>query len=781
MPEGLLDGLRVVDLAGEPAARAGRILGDLGATVVKVEPPDGDALRSQPLVFEAWQAGKASVVLPEDDPELDELLAAADVVIDTPYWPGAWRLDPGRAPQAVWVSVTPFGLEGPRCQWRATDIGVHAASGNLWATGDPDRPPVRCAEPVAYAHTGPEAAVAALTGLASARAQHVDLSMHEAVLISCMGAAGRYRREQHRGRRAGANIGRTREIWPCKDGWVSFGLRGGKARQATLEAITRLVDQAGLATPALTERDWSTYSHTEATNEELRAIEEPLAAYFAGRTTTELYEIANELNLMLAPINSSREILASPQLEARGMFGRLGGVDRFPLSFAQVRDPDGAVAPVRPSRPAPALGADPLPDWGSGHGSRPYQGAISGENAQGEGAWAGTKILELGAGAAGPIAIRYFAEHGATVVRVESRSRPDFLRVYAYRKDAEHPLEISGMFDALNLDKLSVTLDLKQPAGVELARRLVSWADAVAENFAPKAMRGFGLDYDTLVADKPDLVMVSTCLNGQTGPHRDYPGFGGQGSALSGFNYLTGWPDREPIGPFATITDSLSPRYTAAALAAALLYRRRTGRGVYLDVSQVEAGLWSLSPWLLDCEMNGHVGQRRGNRSDRAAPHGVFPCAGDDRWVAIAVWDDDEWARLAGVLGVADSGWETAAGRLEDVGRLEKVVGAWTSERGPADVAEQLQAVGIEAVPVQDFADVHDDPQLAFRDHFLELEHPIMGPGDYERNGFRLSDAPSGYQHAGPTLGQHNDHVLGEILGLSDAERARYRDEGALG
>ena len=780
MPGGLLEGVRVVDLAGEPAARAGRILADLGADVVKVEPPEGDPLRAQPLVFEAWHAGKASIALAEDDPQLDQLLAAADVVIDTPYWPGAWRLDPGRAAQAVWVSVTPFGLDGPRATWRATDLGVHASSGNLWATGDPDRPPVRCAEPVAYAHTGPETVVAALTGLASGRPQHVDLSMQEAVLISCMGAAGRYRREQHRGRRAGANIGRTREIWPCKDGWVSFGLRGGKARQATLEAMARLVDEDGLGTPALTERDWSTYSHTEATEEELRAIEEPLAAYFARHTTTELYEIANERNLMLAPINSSREILASTQLEARGMFGPLGGIDRFPLSFAHVRDPDDAVAPIRPGRPAPALGADPLPDWRSGYGHLSPSTNTSTQNSEGEAAWAGTKILELGSGAAGPIAIRYFAEHGATVVRIESASRPDFLRVYAYSKNAEHPLEMSTMFDALNVDKLSVTLNLKHPEGVALARRLVSWADAVAENFAPKAMKGFGLDYDTLAVDKPDLVMVSTCLNGQTGPHRDYPGFGGQGSALSGFNYLTGWPDREPIGPFATITDSLSPRFTAAALAAALLYRRRTGRGVYLDVSQVEAGLWSLSPWLLDYEVDDHVGQRRGNRSDRVAPHGVFPCSGDDRWVAIAVWDDDEWEGLAAVMGIDDPGWAVAAGRLADVERLEKVVAAWTTEREALDVAEQLQAVGVEAVPVQDFSDVHDDPQLASRDHFMELEHPIMGPGDYERNGFRLSDAPSGYERAGPTLGQHNDQVLGEILGLGEEERQRLLDEGAL-
>ena len=184
-------------------------------------------------------------------------------------------------------------------------------------------------------------------------------------------------------------------------------------------------------------------------------------------------------------------------------------------------------------------------------------------------AWAGLRLLEFGSGAAGPIATRYFAEHGATVLRVESKSRPDFLRVYALGPNNPHGLEGAPMYDGLNVGKRNITLNLKHPDAVALVRRLiVEWADAVAENFAPRAMRGFGLDYDSLAASKPDMVMVSACLNGQTGPHRDYPGFGGQGSALAGYNALTGWPDREPVGPSGTITDSLAPRFVATALAA---------------------------------------------------------------------------------------------------------------------------------------------------------------------------------------------------------------------
>ncbi|HSO94755.1 MAG TPA: CoA transferase, partial [Acidimicrobiia bacterium] len=645
MATALLDGIRVVDLAGEPAALTGRILADLGADVVLVEPAGGHPLRADADRFAAWSAGKTSVTVENAaDPNLEALLASADVVIETPGFPGALAVEPDRAPQAVRVRVTPFGGSGPRADWFASDLGVMAASANMYSTGDPDRAPVRCTEPSGYAHTGPEAAFAALTALWTGRPQRVDVSMQEVVFVASMGAPARYEHSGFRGARRGANIGRTREIWPTKDGYVSFGLRGGKARVPSLELMTRLVRDAGVDASALEAQDWAAWAPNTAPDEVLRAIEAAVAEYFAGCTMQELYDIACETNLMLAPANSPREILASRQLEARGFFSPLGDVERFPASFVQVRAADGAVATSAPRRPAPpTTSAAPAPAWS------PHP-ADARTTTPGP-AWSGINIMEFGSGAAGPIATRYFAEHGATVLRVESRTRPDFLRVYALGPDNPHGLEGAPMYDALNVGKRNVTLNLKHPDAVALVRRLVTeWADAVAENFAPRAMKGFGLDYDTLAAVKPDLVMISACLNGQTGPHKDYPGFGGQGAALSGFNWLTGWPDRAPVGPYGTITDSLAPRFVATALAAGLAYRRRTGHGVYLDVSQVETGVFALSPWLLAYQRDGTVGVRGGNRSPHAVPHGAFPCAPEgevgDRWVALAAWDDDHWGRL---------------------------------------------------------------------------------------------------------------------------------------
>jgi benzylsuccinate CoA-transferase BbsF subunit len=274
--------------------------------------------------------------------------------------------------------------------------------------------------------------------------------------------------------------------------------------------------------------------------------------------------------------------------------------------------------------------------------------------------------------------------------------------------------------------------------------------------------------------------MISACLNGQTGPHRDYPGFGGQGAALAGFNELTGWPDREPVGPYGTITDSLAPRFSAAALAAALLRRRRTGQGAYLDLSQVEAGVYALSPWLIEHQVRGESKTRMGNRSETYVPHGVFPCAGDDRWIAIAVYTEPEWATLAGEAGVARSEWASLEQRAADIDAVEAALADWTADQDALTLAERLQSLGVEAVPVADFGDANADPQLRARGHFVALDHPVLGPGEYERNGIRLSGAPCGYRSATPTLGQHTDEVLHGVLGLDDAEIGRLRQAGVV-
>jgi crotonobetainyl-CoA:carnitine CoA-transferase CaiB-like acyl-CoA transferase len=370
MAKTLLSGIRVLELAGEPAQMAGRILADLGAEVVKVEPAGGDVLRKAPperagesLRFAAWNAGKTSVVLAADDPRFDDLLAGADVVLETPGWPGSPDVAPARARQAVWVRVTPFGASGPRAAWRASDLGVMAASGNMAATGDADRAPVRCSEPSSYAHLGPDVAFAALTGIASGRPQVIDVSMQEVVLVANMSGPSQARRTGESQRRGGASLGKTREIWRCKDGWVSFGLRGGRARVPSLELLARLLHEEGLATPAWTDRDWTGFDHATASDAELADLQTPLEEYFARHTMQELYDLACETNLMLASANSPREIYASAQAKARELFGPLGALAGFPRRIGLVRSAAGDLESIAAAAPAPALDSGPTPRW----------------------------------------------------------------------------------------------------------------------------------------------------------------------------------------------------------------------------------------------------------------------------------------------------------------------------------------------------------------------------------------------------------------------------------
>ena len=398
-------------------------------------------------------------------------------------------------------------------------------------------------------------------------------------------------------------------------------------------------------------------------------------------------------------------------------------------------------------------------------------------------AFAGLKVLELGGGAAGPIAVRHFGDHGATVIRIESRQRPDFLRVLA-QSARNRDLDNAPFFMMLNCNKQSVALNLNDPRAIELAKRLVLWADVVAENFAPKAMKKWGLDYESLVKIKPDLVMVSTCLMGQTGPRKDYPGFGGQGSAISGFNFLTGWPDREAIGQHGTITDSLAPRFVAAAVVAALLHRQKTGRGQYIDVSQIETAAYSLSGWLLEYTANQGVVQRDGNRSRAAAPHGAFPCRGDDRWCTIACHDDADWQKLVDTIGrpawATDPRFDDLAGRKAHEDEIEAGLAAWTSEQTAEDVMATLQEAGLEAGIVETYRDLLADPQLAHRRHFRPMPHAVIGEHFCEAMGYRLSATPEEIERPGPRLGEHGAAIYRDILGLSDEEVAALARDGVL-
>jgi crotonobetainyl-CoA:carnitine CoA-transferase CaiB-like acyl-CoA transferase len=376
-------------------------------------------------------------------------------------------------------------------------------------------------------------------------------------------------------------------------------------------------------------------------------------------------------------------------------------------------------------------------------------------------ALAGVRIAEFGSYAAGPHIGKMLANFGATVVHVESRTRPDGFRMqYPPYKDNKPGIDSGGCFAYFNDSKLGVTLDLKNPRGVELARRLVATCDVVIENMRPGVMARVGLGYDALKAVRPGLVMLSTCNMGQTGPRADTPGFGSQLTALAGMCNLTGAPDGPPMLLYGPYIDFIASTLGAAAVLAALDRRRRTGEGAWLDISQYECGLQFLAGPLLDYHLNGRIAQRAGNDDPDAVLHGAYPCA-NGTWVALSCWSAEERARL-------------------DAAIAPQPLEAWLAARAADAAAQALQAAGVHAHAVNTVADLFADPQLAARGQWRRRPHPVIGDQAYCFPGFDLSATPGDVTRAAPTLGADNDRVFRELLGLNADELRAYEAAGAF-
>jgi benzylsuccinate CoA-transferase BbsF subunit len=384
---------------------------------------------------------------------------------------------------------------------------------------------------------------------------------------------------------------------------------------------------------------------------------------------------------------------------------------------------------------------------------------------------------------AGPASTRALADYGATVVRVESCRRLDTCRTIGpYLRD-QAGIENSGIFMNLNAGKLGIALDLSQEAGRDVFRDLVDWADIVTESFSPKAMRAWGLNYEALRKIKPELIMVSSCLMGQTGPFSKFAGYGNLAAAMCGFGNLCGWSDRAPVGPYGSYTDCVAPRFTIASILAALEYRRRTGRGQYIELSQAEASMHFLSPALLDFNVNGHVQMPEGNRDLYLAPHGVYPCAGDDCWIAIACTTDAQWRALSALMGNERSNGFRGASleeRLEHQHLLDSALADWTRSFDAGELESTLQSRGIPASKVATSEDMERDPQLAWRKHFIEVDHPTLGKVPVERFSYILSRTPGRIARSSPTLGGDTAYVLENMLGYSQARAEQLVALGVL-
>jgi crotonobetainyl-CoA:carnitine CoA-transferase CaiB-like acyl-CoA transferase len=400
-------------------------------------------------------------------------------------------------------------------------------------------------------------------------------------------------------------------------------------------------------------------------------------------------------------------------------------------------------------------------------------------------ALADLKVVEFGGFAAGPAVGKHLGDHGAEVIHVESRLRPDGFRTNYPPYAGNRPgLERAAMFAITNNDKLGITLNLKAPAAHDIARRLIERADVVVENFTPGTMERLGLGHDAMSERNPGLVTLSTCNQGATGPHAGRAGFGTHLTALSGFTHLTGWPDRAPALLWGPFIDYIAVAYGAVAVLAALDERSRTGRGCHVDLSQYEAGIQFMAPVLATWFSSGEVLERSGNRHVSAVPHAMFPCAGDERWCAISVHDDDEWRRLRAALGdpdwAAEPALDGAEGRRAAEALIEERIVDWTRARPREEVVAALRAAAVHVAPVNDMGDLFADEQLVHRRAFRPLDHSEMGRHSVPGPSFVLPATPDRVGSAAPLLGQHNREVLCGILGLDEDEVARLQAEGAL-
>lgn len=391
------------------------------------------------------------------------------------------------------------------------------------------------------------------------------------------------------------------------------------------------------------------------------------------------------------------------------------------------------------------------------------------------------KVVELGGYAAGPCIGKYLANFGAQVLHVESTQHPDGFRLqYPPYKDGKVGVNRSGCFAFFSDSKYGVTINLKHPKGQELGYRLMEWADILIENMRPGVVSRMGFGYDVLRRRNPGLIMLSTSNLGQTGPHATHPGFGSQLSSLAGFCHLIGEPDGPPHMLYGPYIDFIAVAYGGTVVLAALDHRRRTGEGVYIDLSQYESGLQFIGSALLDYSANGVIADRAGNRDPDAAPHGCFPCR-DGQWCVISCWDDAEWERFCHAAGFHDDArFQTAAARKQHETALNQLIGAWTATQSSESLMQHLQRSGVHAAKVNTMRDLFSDPQIAVRRIWQEQEHPEIGRHHYRMVSYQLSDSPGSVRGPAPCLGEHNEEAFLEWLKLSEKEYRELEQQGVF-
>jgi crotonobetainyl-CoA:carnitine CoA-transferase CaiB-like acyl-CoA transferase len=772
-----LEGLRVLDMADVRAEMCGRLLADLGADVVRLEPPGGAPSRRMPpfagevsTFFEVRNFNKRSAVVDLETPDgrdrLEGLLARADVWIETtrPGHLAGLGLDPRelseRFGHLIVASITDFGQTGPYRDFEATDDVLTALGGELFRSGVVGRPPLLVPGSFAYDVSGVMGAFAVLTAywqrLGTGRGQHLDFSMMEAVAQVTDWSLANYSAIAGTGApylevRAGSGI--VYPMYPCRDGYVRLVILSPRQWHAMREWLG---DPEFLQDP-----HWDSLLGRMSIQED---VLDPLyKELFMTMGMSELSAEAQRRGIVMTPVMHPRAVLEAEHYQERGSFTTVelpGGLAGQVASG--LLECDGKRIGFR--HRAPFLGEHDGEIEASWPDARP---AVKSAPAGGL-PLAGLRVVDFGHGGVGVEAGRLFAEYGADVIKVESRAYPDFIRLVSGS-------EMSPSFASSSRSKRSLGVNVKTTEGLELVKRLIAGADVVIENNSTGTMADLGLDYETLAALNPGVVMVSSQLMGSRGPWAGWLGYGPSTRPAGGMTWLWNFPDGGmPPGAGVIFPDHLVGRVCATAALSGLVARRRHGRGAHFEAAQVETVLTCMAQYFLKESLEPGSVRPLGNRREMGAPWGVYQCAGDERWVVITCRHDADWLGLRKALGdpdwAADPALDSLEGRRAAHDRIDRELSAWTAGRSDREAMETLQAFGVPAGMMTYASDEPSDPHLRARGYLAEVDQPGVGRMILEGPAFYGSAMNRPCIGPAPALGEHTREIAVTLLDL-DAER----------
>lgn len=796
---GPLVGIRVLDLSDEKASFCSKVLADLGALVLKVESPQGDSSRNigpfwntsarpeKSLFFWYHNTNKFGITLDlEQSADRKVFLRQVehtDVIVET-YPPGYLAcLDLGFAtltqlnPRLIMVSVTGFGQSGPRRDFKSCDLIASALGGQMYVCGSPLLEPIKAYGEQSYSTASLHAAVGVLLALRrrakTGKGDHIDISLQEAVASTLDFVMVRYFHDGAIAKRRGDRHWNDLFcILPCKDGFIHMTPLLG------WETLIELLDSEGMVED-LKDRKWKDEEYRKT---HVAHVVEVLRGWSRTHEVEELFELGQLMRFPWAPVCSTRDVVRSPQLQARGFFldfdhQELGRVLQYPGVPYRFSDHYSV-----PRRRAPLLGEHNLQidqlvrELGQiEYGKTSVKQRNRTDTLGREDILTGVRVLDFSRVLAGPYATRILGDFGAEVIKVQSK------KTATGAEDNNGPY-----FKAWNRNKRSVTLDMSHPEAREIALKLVSISDVVVENFSPRVMSNWGLNYEKLIEVRGNLVMLSMSGMGQTGPWKNGIAFGPTVQSLGGLTYLTSYSEDSPVGLGYAYADGIAGLYGAVAILAALERRDRTGSGQYIDLSEYEAVCTTIGPALLDSSVNPNQILPKGNRASHipSSPYSCYKCLGKDRWCVIAVFDEIEWHALCRVSGhpewATDKRFSTLEMRKEHAEELDILVRGWTSKTEAEEVMDLLQSAGVPAGVVQSAEDLAKDPHLRSNAFFVDLDDPTFGKTVIDRSPIRMSGISTRDWNPAPLLGSDNQYVYQELLGFGDAEYQAYLRRGVI-